>query len=154
MLKKILCKNKETKNDKEHQGQNKTVEKHGDKKMKILGIDDNEDLLQLSEIALTSAGHEFTGISSGREGFKAIQEEKFDLVLLDLSMPDFSGLDVLDAIQKDGIINKPIIVLFTASPPSEEARKSFVEKGVHSFLSKPLEPDVLLDEIEKINSGQ
>ncbi len=65
-------------------------------------------------------------------------------------MPNFSGLDVLDAIQKDGIINKPIIILFTASPPSEETRKSFFEKGVHSFLAKPVEPDVLLDHIEKI----
>ena len=120
--------------------------------MKILGIDDNEDLLQLSEIALTTAGHEYTGISSGQEGFKAIQEEKFDLVLLDLSMPDFSGMDVLDAIHKDGIVNKPIIVIFTASPPSEEARKSFSELGVHSFLAKPIEPDVLLDHIEKIIS--
>jgi len=154
MLKKILCKNKKTKNDEENQGQNKTIEKHGDKKMKILGIDDNEDLLQLSEIALTSGGHEYTGIDNGKEGLKAIQEEKFDLVLLDLSMPNFSGEDVLDAIQKDGIINKPIIVLFTASPPSEEARKSFVEKGVHSFLAKPVEPDVLLNHIEKINSEQ
>jgi DNA-binding response OmpR family regulator len=122
--------------------------------MKILGIDDNEDLLQLYEIALTAGGHEYTGITSGQEGFKAIQEEKFDLVLLDLSMPDFSGLDVLDAIQKDGIINKPIIVLATASTPTEEERKAFLEKGVHSFLAKPLEPDVLLDYIEKINSLQ
>ncbi len=122
--------------------------------MKILGIDDNEDQLDLCEVVLTSDGHEYTGISDGKNGLKAIQEEKFDLVLLYLSMPDFSGLDVLDAIQKDGIINKPIIVLFTASPPSEEARKSFFEKGVHSFLAKPVEPDVLLDHIEKINSGQ
>ena len=51
-------------------------------------------------------------------------------------MPDFSGMDVLDAIEKDGIINKPIIVVFTASPPSEEGRKSFLEKGVHSFIAK------------------
>ena len=122
--------------------------------MKILGIDDNEDLLQLSEIALTAAGHEFTGIDNGKDGLQAIKDEKFDLVLLDLSMPDFSGLDVLDAIQKDEIINKPIIVVFAASLPSEEERKSFLEKGVHSFLSKPVEPDVLLGHIEKINSGQ
>jgi len=104
--------------------------------MKILGIDGNDDLLDLCEIAFTAGGHEYTGIDNGKEGLKAIQEEKFDLVLLYLSMPDFSGLDVLDAIQKDGIINKPIIVLFTASPPSEEERKSFFRKRSTFFLGK------------------
>ena len=58
--------------------------------MKILGIDDNEDLLNLCETVLTSDGHEFTGITNGRDGLKAIQDKKFDVVLLDLSMPDFT----------------------------------------------------------------
>jgi len=56
--------------------------------MKILGIDDNEDLLSLCEIALTSDGHEYTGIDNGKDGVNAIKNEKFDMVLLDLSMPD------------------------------------------------------------------
>ena len=54
------------------------------RKLKILGIDDNADLLQLSEIALTSGGHEYTGVDGGREGVEKMREEKFDLVLLDL----------------------------------------------------------------------
>lgn len=44
------------------------------------------------------------------------------------------------------------IVVFTASPPSEEQNKSLYEKGIHSILSKPLDVDVLLDHLEKINS--
>ena len=117
--------------------------------MKILGIDDNEDLLQLSEIALTTAGHEYAGVNNGKEGLELIREQQFDVVLLDLSMPDFSGLDVLDALEKDGISNKQKIVVFTPSPPSDEHKKTLVEKGVHSILIKPLDVDVLLDHIEK-----
>jgi len=67
-------------------------------------------------------------------------------------MPDFSGFDVLDALVKDGITSKQKIVVFTASPPSEEQNESLFEKGVHSILTKPLDPDVLLDHLEKINS--
>jgi len=120
--------------------------------LKILGIDDNEDLFQLSEIALSSGGHEYTGVSGGKEGLKKIREESFDLVLLDLSMPDFTGQDVIDALEKDDLMKKQKIVVFTASPPSNEQSKSLLEKGLHSILSKPLDVDVLLDHVEKINA--
>jgi len=90
--------------------------------------------------------------NDGKEGLELIRKQNFDVVLLDLSMPDFSGLDVLEALVTDGITNKQKIVVFTALPPSEEQTESLIEKGVHSILSKPLDPDVLLDHMEKINS--
>ena len=120
--------------------------------MKILGIDDNEDLLNLCEIALTSEGHEYTGIESGKEGLDAIKNEKFDIVLLDLSMPDFSGIDVVDALVKDGIMNKQKIVIFTASSATEKEYAPLLEKGAHSILKKPLDVDVLVETIQKIES--
>ncbi len=120
--------------------------------MKILGIDDNADLLQLSEIALTSDGHEYTGVDRGIEGVEEIRNGNYDLVLLDLSMPDFSGIDVIDALEKEGILNKQKIVVFTASPPSDEDVKSLLERGCHSVIRKPLDVDVLLDHVEKIES--
>jgi len=120
--------------------------------LKILGIDDNEDLLQLSEIALNSGGHEYTGVDGGREGVEKMREEKFDLVLLDLSMPDFSGLDVIDALEKEGILNKQKIVVFTASPPADEEVKSLLARGCHSVMNKPLDVDVLLDHVERIGT--
>ena len=47
------------------------------KKLNILGVDDNADLLQLSEIALTSGGHEYTGVDRGEEGVEEIQNGNF-----------------------------------------------------------------------------
>jgi len=120
--------------------------------MKILGIDDNEDFLNLCEVTLTTAGHEYTSTINGKNGLELIRKEQFDIVLLDLSMPDFSGLDVLDALVKDRISNKQKIVVITALPPSEEQSKSLKEKGIHSILFKPLDQDQLLDYIEKIYS--
>jgi len=98
------------------------------KKLKILGIDDNEDLLNLCETVLTSDGHEYTGISDGKNGLQAIRDEKFDVVLLDLSMPDFSGMDVIDALVKDGIMNKQKVVIFTAMSPAKKEIDLFLEK--------------------------
>ncbi len=122
--------------------------------MKILGIDDNEDLLSLCEITLSSEGHEYTGIDNGKDGLQAIKDEKFDIVLLDLSMPEFSGLDVIDALVKEGLMNKQKIVIFTASSTSDIESKPFLEKGVHSVIRKPLDVDTLLEHIHKIASSE
>ena len=120
--------------------------------MKILGIDDNEDLLSLCEIALGSEGHEYTAINTGREGLQAIRDKKFDIVLLDLSMPDFSGVDVIDALVKEGIMKKQKIVIFTASSATEKEYGPLLEKGAHSIIKKPLDVDELLETVKKIAS--
>ncbi len=120
--------------------------------MKILGIDDNADLLSLCEITLSSEGHEYTGINNGREGLQAIKDKKFDAVLLDLAMPDFSGADLIDALVKEGIMNKQKVIIFTASSATEEEYGPLLEKGVHSILKKPLDVDVLMETVKKIGS--
>ena len=120
--------------------------------MKILGIDDNEDLLSLCEITLSSEGHEYTGINNGREGLQAIRDKKFDLLLLDLSMPDFSGADVIDALVKEGIMNKQKEVILTAASPTKEEIDQFLEKGAHSVLKKPYDPDALAKFVSKLES--
>jgi len=120
--------------------------------MKILGIDDNEDLLQVCEVVLNSEGHEYTGIDNGKEGLELIRDEKFDVVLLDLSMPDFTGQDVMDALVKDGIMNKQKVVVFTAASPSEKEIDLFLGKGAHSVLKKPVEPDALSKFVHKLES--
>ncbi len=120
--------------------------------MKILGIDDNEDLLNLCEIALTSDGHEFTAIDNGREGLQAIKDKKFDVVLLDLAMPDFSGVDVLDALVKEGIMKKQKIVIFTGMSPTEKEIEQFLEKGAHSVIKQPVDSEYLSEFICKLEA--
>ncbi len=119
-------------------------------KMKILGIDDNEDLLQVCEMVLTSEGHEYTGIDNGKEGLELIRDEKFDVVLLDLSMPDITGQDVVNALVKDGIMNKQKVVVFTATSPTKKEIDLYLEKGAHSVLKKPVNPDELSEFIHKL----
>jgi len=120
--------------------------------MKILGIDDNEDLLEVCETVLISDGHEFTGISNGKEGLQALKDKKFDAVLLDLSMPEFSGMDVIDALVKDGIMDKQKVIIFTATTPTKEEIEIFLEKGGHSILKKPIDPDDLSKFVSKLES--
>ena len=118
--------------------------------MKILGIDDNQDLLDLCDVALESDGHEYTGVSTGKEGLQLIRDKQYDIVLLDLSMPDFSGVDVVDALVEEGIIRKQKIVIFTASSATEKEYAPLLESGAHSIVKKPLDVDDLLECINKV----
>jgi len=120
--------------------------------MKILGIDDNEDLLNLCETVLTSDGHEFTGISNGREGLQAIKDKKFDVVLLDLSMPDFSGVDVIDALVEEDIMKKQKVVIFTGTAPTKKEIELFLEKGIHSVIKQPVDSEFLSEFICKLEA--
>jgi len=120
--------------------------------MKILLIDDNEDLLDLCDAVLSSEGHEYTGIDNGKEGLKLIRNQQFDIVFLDLSMPEFSGNDVIDALVKDGIMNKQKVVIFTATTPTKKDMDLFLEKGAHSILTKPIDADTLVAHVQKIES--
>jgi len=101
---------------------------------------------------LNSVGHEFTGIDNGREGLQAIKDKKFDVVLLDLSMPEFSGSDVIDALVKDGIMNKQKVIIFTATSPTKKEIEVYLEKGANSILKKPVDPDDLSEFIHKLES--
>ena len=122
--------------------------------MKILGIDDNQDLLDLCDIALSSEDHEYTGINNGKDGVQALKDEQYDMVLLDLSMPDFSGVDVVDALVEAGIMKKQKVVIFTASSATEKEYAPLLEKGAHSIVKKPLDVDVLIETINNIaNEG-
>jgi len=120
--------------------------------MKILGIDDNQDLLDLCDLALTCDGHEYIGVTTGKEGIKILKDEQYDMVLLDLSMPDFSGIDVVDALVEAGIMTKQKVVIFTASSATEKEYGPLLEKGAHSIVKKPLDVDDLLETVHKIAS--
>jgi len=130
--------------------ENHILENYQGEKMKILGIDDNKDLLNICEITLSSEGHEYTGINNGKEGLQAIKDKKFDLVLLDLSMPEFSGMDVINALVEEGIMKKQKLAILTATTPTKEEIDQFLEKGAHSVLKKPIDPDGLSKFVHKL----
>ena len=115
--------------------------------MKILLIDDNESITEMMYKYLTAKGHECTVSNDGRNGLTLILENKFDTVLLDLAMPEFTGTDVVEYLHKNGKMNGQKIILFTASSISDQAIENLLRNGVHSCLKKPVKLDVLLKAI-------
>ncbi len=121
--------------------------------MKILVIDDNKDITDLLVKVLTIVGHIVKASNNGIEGLESIQNDKFDIVFLDIAMPDFSGLDVINNLVKNGKINSTKIVLFTASSITDDEVNKLINIGVHSCLRKPVRIDTLLAKINEIAHG-
>lgn len=120
--------------------------------MRILLIDDNSDITTMLAKYFRLKGHVVSVSNDGRNGLEMIENENFDVTLLDLAMPEFSGRDVVDHLHKNGKIENKLIVSLTASSISDDDKTSLMSKGVHSVLRKPIDPDELLNYLEKLCS--
>ncbi len=121
--------------------------------MKILIVDDDVELTKAVESTITTAGHDAQCTNDPREGLKLIREQNNDLVFLDLSMPEFSGVDIIENLAADGKIKQKNIVIITASAANEEELQKLMDSGVHSVLRKPVDIDAILDKIEELSSS-
>jgi CheY-like chemotaxis protein len=119
--------------------------------MRILIVDDSHEIVELMVKVLTTVGHEVVSSYSGREGLEMIQGDSFDLIFLDIAMPDFSGLDVIDALVQSGKITQSPVVLFTASSITDAEVAELVRRGVHSCLRKPVRMEALFEKIEEVS---
>ena len=116
--------------------------------MKVLIIDDNQDITDLLSKFLKSKGLENIVANDPYEGLDLIKNEKFDVILLDMSMPEFSGIDIIDTLDREQILQEQKIIIFSAiSLTSSQVRGLLQRKGVHDCLKKPLQLDKLLTAI-------
>lgn len=115
--------------------------------MKILLVDDNQEITNMLSKFLKLKKHECTVSNDGRNGLNLIQQQKFDVVLLDLAMPEFTGRDVINTLSKNGKIKEQKIILFTASSSTNEEIDEIIKMGAHSCIKKPVGLDELLKAI-------
>lgn len=115
-------------------------------RIKVLVVDDDQDTLDLIRLSLSTNGFVVQTIPSGIDALAALSEEAFDLILLDVMMPEVSGFDVLRGIQRDGIPAPPVVIL-TARDRSED-RQLGLDLGATDYLIKPVERGKLLNVIE------
>jgi diguanylate cyclase (GGDEF)-like protein len=116
---------------------------------KILIIDDEPFLREMLNDILSLAGYEVVKASNGREGLHKILSECPDIVLLDCSMPEMDGYEVLTHLRKEPKFkNLPVIMLTAMSGESEEI-KGF-SLGLDDYITKPFKSAVLLARIHTI----
>ena len=115
---------------------------------KILIVDDDADIVTMLEDRLHSLGYSTVAARDGREALEQIAQESPHLVLLDLTLPKLSGLDVLKQLNQSKHTETLPVVVMTAHG-SIDAAVDAMKEGAYDFLTKPLEKDHLLIVIRK-----
>ncbi len=123
-----------------------------DHSLKILLVDDVEINRVAAAGLLEHEGHKVVTAGSAREAFTLLDEQRFDLILMDIHMPDMDGVTATRLIRRrpdPQTANLPIIAL-TANTHPEQAKEYFAA-GVDSVASKPLEMDQLLETLGNLS---
>jgi CheY-like chemotaxis protein len=125
-------------------------------KMKVLVVDDNKDITDMVQTMLESSPYDCATVNSGKDCLKILEDQTFDLILLDMAMPEMSGLDVLKQLKENQTISHNKIVLFTASPMYTEMDLSKIKKeyGAIERVKKPFTDKELLAIIDKHTSNR
>ena len=111
--------------------------------MNILIIDDNKDITDAISLFAESQSHSCTISNDGKEGCNLAKKENFDLILLDIAMPEFSGYDVLNTLKKDSNFDMKKIVVVTASNLDTLAAEKVELLGIFKLVRKPISLDSL-----------
>jgi CheY-like chemotaxis protein len=104
---------------------------------RILVIDDEEVVRTLLDRALKRAGYVVESTASGGEGLRLVTGKEYDIVLVDLLIPDVNGMDVLRAMGKMPEGRRPAMVVLSGRPGIEESEE-LQQLGVSGVLQKPI----------------
>ncbi|MBZ0269986.1 response regulator [bacterium] len=118
----------------------------GARRTRILLAEDNEVNRKLAEVVLSKIGATIASVGNGREAVEAVRDGDFDLVLMDVQMPQMSGLEATRVLRSQGCV-VPIIAM-TANAMKGD-REECLEAGMNDYLSKPVQRAVLLEAIRK-----
>ncbi|MCK4708099.1 MAG: response regulator transcription factor [Gammaproteobacteria bacterium] len=105
------------------------------KNKKIILIEDNKDISQLVKLHLNDIGLSVDVFMDGTEGWKSLQQNQYDLVILDIMLPGMDGLEILKNIRHNSKSYTPILMLTSRS--SEMDRVLGLELGADDYLTKP-----------------
>lgn len=118
--------------------------------LKILVAEDNAINQKVISKILESAGHHPTLVANGELALDALEKETFDLVILDMQMPVISGLEVVKLYRFSHPKDSSIRFLVLTANATTEAMNECKEAGVDTYLTKPIDPAKLLDQIDRL----
>lgn len=116
--------------------------------MRALIIDDNEEITDMMSQYLTLKGYDCTISNDGAKGLDQILSKNHDFVLLDIAMPEFSGIDIVKSLEKKGKLKENKIIVLTASSITDEDMGDLLKRGVIATMKKPVDLSQLLEVIK------
>jgi len=115
--------------------------------IKILVIEDDKDLNRLVSAMLKTNSYEVTSCFDGQEGLKAMEKERFDLILTDIMMPNMDGFDFAETVR---VSDKTTPIIFMSAKDDKPSKLIGYGIGIDDYVVKPFDVDVLLMKISAI----
>jgi two-component system, cell cycle response regulator DivK len=114
----------------------------------ILIVEDNEKNLKLVRDVLQFKGYRTVEAVTGTEGVRLAREEKPDLVLMDIQLPDIDGITALGRLRADPLTRKmPVVAVSASVMPDDQQR--IVASGFDAYVTKPINVKSFLETVEK-----
>ena len=113
--------------------------------MRILHIDDNPDITKLLSEFLSEKKFDYNFTNNPKDGLNEIKQNKYDLILLDIHMPELNGIDIIEALENEDILKDQKIILFSGADLNLNQIDELLRKpGIYNCLKKPIEFSKLL----------
>jgi two-component system alkaline phosphatase synthesis response regulator PhoP len=120
---------------------------NGEKKTSILLVEDEENLHEALKLNLELEGYNITSAYDGAAALKAVQSEYFDLLILDIMLPEMDGINVTETIRLN---NNDVPILILSAKNSSADRVLGLKKGADDYLAKPFNLEELLLRVHKL----
>lgn len=118
-------------------------------KTKILVVDDEQDILDILSFNLTKEGFQVYTANNGRDAIEIAREEKPDMIVLDIMMPEKNGIQTCMEIRSIKELKEKAIVFLTAMS-DENSEIQGLEIGADDYITKPIKPKLLISKIKSI----
>ncbi len=116
----------------------------------VICIEDEPEMIDLIRLILGRRGFDVKGAAGGREGLELIREEKPDLVLLDLMMPEMDGWEVYQQMKANEATRDIPVIVVTAKAQSIDKVLGLHIAKVDDYIAKPFSPQELLNSIDTV----
>jgi DNA-binding response OmpR family regulator len=116
---------------------------------RILVVDDQRDILDLTTTVLAGAGYVVTAVDSGATALDLLAREDFDLVLLDINMPEMDGWQTLRLIRADELLAGLPVVMFSVKGELRDQVQS-MQEGAFDYITKPFRVDELVGRVRRV----
>jgi two-component system cell cycle response regulator DivK len=121
-------------------------------KAKVLYIEDNLDNMILVKRVLEIEGYEVITVQTGTEGLARAIEDRPDIIITDINLPDIDGYEITNSLKKDNKTAHIPVVAMTANVMKKD-REHVFDAGCDGYISKPIDVDELPEQIENFLKG-
>lgn len=119
---------------------------------KILAVDDDLGILKVVKFLLEKQGHDVVAAEDGAQALEAVNDGQFDLLLLDLGLPEVDGLEVYKQIKENPDLSALKIIIMSGND-EESSKKRSELSGEQEFIQKPFQSDDLIARVNAILSS-